>query len=77
MVTTHYLCYSWVFSTEIRNIDVSQEYTGQVQIWFLSNYFQLWYAPCTYAFWCQTTYYESHITLLYPSGGIRVESTRF
>ena len=32
MVATHYLCHSWTFSIEIQNIDVSQEYKSQVQL---------------------------------------------
>ena len=32
--------------------NVSQEYTGQVQMRFYLNYFQQCNAPCTYVSWC-------------------------
>ena len=47
-----------LFSAELCPLDlenfnnVSQEYTGQVQLWFYLNYFQQCYAPCTYVSWC-------------------------
>ena len=41
-----------IFGRIMPSNNVSQEYTGQVQMWLYLNYFQQCNAPCTYVSWC-------------------------